>query len=87
MQMTRVKNSFGFRADQYANKKDACAAARSGKDIIVGAVEDNEPNERNEPSSSSSSVNAGRQVRFANGPDHLRAPVVSVEEPVVAVGV
>ena len=32
IQMTRVKNSFGVRADRYANKRDACAAARSGTD-------------------------------------------------------
>ena len=61
-----------FRADRYANKKDACAAGKLGNDSFVGAVSVDEPNERSKTSSSSSSnvgrANRGKQLRFADDP-------------------
>jgi len=84
IQIACTRNNLGIKADRYARYTESCVAARSGKDIIFGAVEDNEP---------SSSWLSGGQARFANrppvvathgemrtgvGPDHLRAPVVSI---------
>ena len=58
-QIACTRNYLGIKADRYARYTEACVAARSGKDIIFGAVEDNEP---------SSSSCAGGQARFANRP-------------------
>ena len=50
IQMTRVKNCFGVRADRYAIQRDACAAARLGNDSFVGAVLADEPSGRSNTS-------------------------------------